>query len=151
MNEAAGFELHTVVHLIRPWGRPLQNLESMREALAGASAAEAAHSDGKVTQVLAGGPELVQRYQHPADAEDRFGKAVLSAAMDARRLGYESPIGTPFLEEAAPAYLDPPDRVGTPGHWFTTGLGHATGEVRGAFEPAKTRKPASCGSAIRAK
>ncbi len=96
-----------------------------------ASAAEAAHSDGKVTQVLAGGPELVQRYQHPADAEDRFGKAVLSAAMDARRLGYESPIGTPFLEEAAPAYLDPPDRVGTPGDWFTTGLGHATGEVRG--------------------
>ena len=38
MNGAAGFELHTVVHLIRPWGRPLQNLESMREALAGSRA-----------------------------------------------------------------------------------------------------------------
>ena len=50
-----------------------------------ATAAEAAGSDGKVVQVLAGGPELVQRYDHPADAEDRFGKAVLTAAMDARR------------------------------------------------------------------
>jgi hypothetical protein len=68
-----------------------------------AAAAEAAHSDGKVIQVLAGGPELVQRYEHPADAEDEFGKAVLTAAMDARRLGYESPTGTPFLEEAGPA------------------------------------------------
>ena len=34
-----------------------------------------------------GGPELVQRYDHPADAEDRFGKAVLTAAMDVRRVG----------------------------------------------------------------
>jgi TPR repeat protein len=96
-----------------------------------AAAAEAAHSDGKVTQVLAGGPELVQRYEHPADAEDRFGKAVLTAAMDARRLGYESPIGTPFLEEAAPAYINPPDRVGAPADWFTIGLGHAAREIHG--------------------
>lgn len=52
-----------------------------------ATAAAAAERDGKVVQVLAGGPELVQRHDHPADAEDRFGKAVLTAAMDARRVG----------------------------------------------------------------
>jgi TPR repeat protein len=96
-----------------------------------ATAAEAAHRDGKVVQVLAGGPELVQRYEHPADAEDRFGKAVLTAAMDARRLGFETPIGTAFLEAAAPAYMGPSDRADAPGTWFTAGLGHATREIRG--------------------
>jgi hypothetical protein len=96
-----------------------------------AAAAEAAHRDGKVVQVLAGGPELVQRYDHPADAEDRFGKAVLTAAMDARRLGCEFPIGTAFLQAAAPAYMDPSDRTSAPDTWFVTGLGHATREIRG--------------------
>ena len=96
-----------------------------------ATAAEAAGSDGKVVQVLAGGPELVQCYDHPADAEDRFGKAVLTAAMDARRAGCESPIGGSFLEAAAPAYMDPSDRAGAPDTWFATGLAHATREIRG--------------------
>jgi TPR repeat protein len=96
-----------------------------------ATAAEAAGSDGKVVQVLAGGPELVQRYDHPADAEDRLGKAVLTAAMDARRVGCESPICASFLQEAAPAYLDAPDRAGAPDTWFAMGLAHATREVRG--------------------
>ena len=96
-----------------------------------ATAAEAAGSDCKVVQVLAGGPELVQRYDHPADAEDRFGKAVLTAAMDTRRAGCESPIGGSFLEAAAPAYMDPSDRAGAPDTWFVTGLAHATREIRG--------------------
>src|SRR5260221_7468343 len=67
--------------------------------------------------------------------------------MDARRLGYESPIGTPFLEEAAPAYLDPPDRVGTRGDWFPTGLGHATGQVRGIAALIGHRDPPGVGPA----
>jgi len=96
-----------------------------------AAAAAAAERDGKVVQVLAGGPELVQRYQHPADAEDLFGKAVVTAAMDARRLGCESPIGAPFLKAAAPAYVDPSDRAVAPETWFDTGLNHATRAVRG--------------------
>jgi uncharacterized protein YidB (DUF937 family) len=96
-----------------------------------AAAAEAADSDGKVIQVLAGGPELVQRYEHPADAVDRYAKAVLTAAMDARRSGYESPLSRPFLEDAAPVYLDPPDRVGAPADWFATALDQAVTEVRG--------------------
>ena len=87
-----------------------------------AAAAAAAERDGKVVQVLAGGPELVQRYDHPADAEDRFGKAVLTAAMDARRVGCESPIGGRSWSAAAPAYLDPSDRAGAPETWFDTGL-----------------------------
>jgi TPR repeat protein len=104
-----------------------------------AAAAEAAGGDGKVIQVLAGGPELVQRYEHPADAEDRFGRAVLTAAMDARRLGYASLMGTALLEQTAPAYLDPSDRAGAPADWFTTGLGHATRTVRGIAAVTRQR------------
>lgn len=96
-----------------------------------AAAAEAAGDSGMVIQVLAGGPELVHRYEHPADAEDRLGNAVVAAAMDARRLGQESPLGAAFLEKATPAYLSSPDRVGAPASWFATGLSHATREIRG--------------------
>ena len=111
------------------------DLAELRRQLAAdprlAAAAEAARRDGKVIQVLAGGPELVQRHEHPADVGDRFGNAVLTAAMDARRVGYETPISTPFLEQAAPAYISSSDRAGTPGTWFATGLGHAAREIRG--------------------
>jgi tetratricopeptide (TPR) repeat protein len=96
-----------------------------------AAAAEAARSDGKVIQVLAGGPELVQRYEHPADADDRYGKAVVTAAMDIRRLGHESPIGRALLEEVAPVSLDPPDRADAPVGWFDTGLADATDKMYG--------------------
>jgi hypothetical protein len=96
-----------------------------------AAAAAAADRDGKVVQVLAGGPELVQHYDHPADAEDRLGKAVVTAAMDARRVGCESPIGGSFLEAAALAYVDPSDRAGAPDTWFDMGLRDATRESRG--------------------
>ncbi|MGW2770733.1 hypothetical protein [Streptomyces sp. NPDC001275] len=42
-----------------------------------------ARTDGRVTQDLAGAPELLNRYRHASPAA----KAVLEAAMDARRLG----------------------------------------------------------------
>jgi hypothetical protein len=112
-----------------------------------ATAAEAAEHDGKVVQVLAGGPELVQRYDHPADAEDRFGKAVLTAAMDARRVGCETPVGESFLQVAAPAYLDPSDRAGAPDTWFDTGLRHATREIRGIAALTEIRQVPGMGSA----
>ena len=63
--------------------------------------AAAGAEDGQVTQFLAGGPELLARYRY-ATAE---AKAVITAAMDARRLG--TGIGLPhaFLAAAAPGYL----------------------------------------------
>jgi uncharacterized protein YidB (DUF937 family) len=112
-----------------------------------ATAAEAAGRDGKVVQVLAGGPELVQRYDHPADAEDRFGKAVLTAAMDARRVGCETPVGRSFLECAAPAYLDPSDRARAPDPWFETGLHQATREIRGIAALTEVRREPGVGPA----
>lgn len=127
------------------------DLAELRRQLAAdprlAAAAEAARHDGKVIQVLAGGPELVQRYEHPADVEDRIGNAVLTAAMDARRLGYESPITTSFLKQAAPAYVGSSDRAGAPGTWFATGLDHAEREIHGIAALTAQREQPSFGPA----
>ncbi len=112
-----------------------------------AAAAAAAERDGKVVQVLAGGPELVQRYDHPADAEDLFGKAVVTAAIDARRLGCESPIGASFLKAAAPAYVDPSDRAGAPERWFDAGLRDATRAIRGIAALTEQRQEPGMGPA----
>ncbi len=111
------------------------------------AAAQAARSDGKVIQVLAGGPMLVQRYEHPADACGRYGKAVVSAAMDIRRRGHESPIAKALLEEVAAACLDLPDRIDTPDGWFASGLAHASDEIRGIAALAARRGGPSIGPA----
>jgi hypothetical protein len=112
-----------------------------------AAAAAAAERDGMVIQVLAGGPELVQRYDHPADTEDLFGKAVVTAAMDARRLGCESPVGASFLKAAAPAYVDPADRAGAPEGWFDMGLRDAIRAIRGIAALTEQRQEPGMGPA----
>jgi hypothetical protein len=94
-------------------------------------AVEAAGGGRKVIQVLAGGPALVHRYEHPADAEDRYGLATVTAAMDIHRLGHESPTGKVLLAEVATVYLDEQDRIDAPAGWADTGLIHACQEVYG--------------------
>ncbi|MFJ5779294.1 helix-turn-helix domain-containing protein, partial [Streptomyces sp. NPDC093094] len=66
-----------------------------------AGALTRAGSTGRVTQDLAGAPELLNRYQHAGPAA----KALLEAAMDARRLGVGLHLPQPFLTGAAPGYL----------------------------------------------
>ncbi|WP_328373763.1 helix-turn-helix domain-containing protein (plasmid) [Streptomyces sp. NBC_00445] len=56
---------------------------------------------GRVTQDLAGGPALVHRYQHSTPAA----RAVLEAAMDARRFGIGPVLPQTFLTDAAIDYL----------------------------------------------
>ncbi|RKT20053.1 tetratricopeptide repeat protein [Streptomyces sp. 1114.5] len=57
--------------------------------------------DGRITQYLAGAPVLLERYRNgPAPA-----KALIEAAMDARRLGAGLALPKALLEEAAPGYL----------------------------------------------
>ena len=82
MNGAAGFELHTVVHLIRPWGRPLQNLESMREALAGASAEVLFHHTVQVLYRDRAASE------HPADDLSAWVAVVVQDREIAERLSF---------------------------------------------------------------
>ena len=68
-----------------------------------AAAAAAAGPDGQVTQCLAGGPALLRRHQGPAG--DRYGQAMIAAAMDASRLGHVGPLPAALLPDAALGYL----------------------------------------------
>jgi hypothetical protein len=68
-----------------------------------AAAAAAAGPDGQVAQYLAGGPGLLRRYDGP-DGDPR-GQAIITAAMDAARLGYSGPLPAALLQDAAAGYL----------------------------------------------
>ncbi|WP_331736792.1 hypothetical protein OG426_55385 (plasmid) [Streptomyces canus] len=70
-----------------------------------ADALTRARTDGRMAQDLAGAPELLNRYQHASPAA----KAVLKAAMDARRLGVGLHLPQAFLTNAAPGYLSDTD------------------------------------------
>ncbi|MEV7010775.1 hypothetical protein [Streptosporangium sp. NPDC051022] len=83
---------------------------------------------GQITQELAGAPELLRRYRHADPAE----QAVLWAAIDARRLGHSLYLSEPFLQHAAPGYLDDHtwDQIGGQEDWFTTALDRLTARHR---------------------
>jgi hypothetical protein len=73
------------------------------------AALAAGAKDGRVIQHLSGGPELVEEYLH-GSLFDPVEHALITAALDARRLGYEAPIPESLLTAAAEGYLDPSDR-----------------------------------------
>lgn len=94
------------------------------------AAAASASGDGRrVIQTMAGGPMLVERFEHPDDEDDRYAAAVLTAAIDARRLGHLQPLPRALLEAAAVGYLSEHDRVNPPEDWFARGLSHAADEA----------------------
>ena len=68
-----------------------------------AAAAAAAGPDGQVTQYLAGGPGLLRRYDGPGG--DPYGQAIITAAMDAARLGHAGPLPAALVQDAAIGYL----------------------------------------------
>jgi hypothetical protein len=80
-----------------------------------AAAAAAAGPDGSVTQYLAGARDLLARYDGPHT--DPYGQAIITAAMDASRLGHAGPLPAALLRDAAPGYLADPAR--TVSEWDT--------------------------------
>ncbi|MCP2353365.1 hypothetical protein HD597_000385 [Nonomuraea thailandensis] len=84
-----GPEVDVAVRLAGTGGDP-RWAEAVRQARAGA-----------LTQYMAGGPALIERYQNATVAA----RAVLHAAMDARRLGHGVALSRLLLEEAAAGYL----------------------------------------------
>jgi hypothetical protein len=58
-------------------------------------------------QVLAAGPALVRWWEQGTDP---YGVSLITAAVDARRLGVEAPLTRKFLAEAAVHYLSPAHR-----------------------------------------
>lgn len=103
------------------------------------AAAAATSTGGQVAQTLAAGPQLVDHYRQPTGPHGPYGRAVITAAMDARRLGHASSLPASFLRAAAPGYLTGEQRAAAdPATWFTGALAYARERVKGvaaALEP----------------
>jgi TPR repeat protein len=106
------------------------------------AAAQRAGGDGlQITQVLAGGVLLLDRYLHPPNI---YSHAVVTAAMDARRLGHWDAIPPALFQEAVPGYLTASQRT-VPAPWFDTALATAAETVRGVRALTPTRRQPGIG------
>jgi RNA polymerase sigma factor (sigma-70 family) len=85
-------------------------------------------SDYGLTQVIAAAPQLVFRYKNA----DAYSWAVITAAVDAARLGARDPLTPAFLRSAAPGYCDDRARATAPQNWFETAVAYATQTLHGA-------------------
>jgi hypothetical protein len=93
-------------------------------------AAAAAGQDGQITQYLAGVPDLLRRYEGPSG--DPYGQAVITAAMDAARIGHAGPLTTTLLLKAAVGYLTDTERTQDIATWGGTALAWASEKLKGA-------------------
>ncbi|MFJ6437892.1 hypothetical protein [Streptomyces sp. NPDC091416] len=88
-------------------------------------------ADGMITQYLAGAPELLTLFE---SAEPSV-RALLCAAMDARRLGHPVRLPLPFLAAAAEGYLSDVDWDLLDENWLEEALARVTAPVKGARGP----------------
>ncbi|MEU0036995.1 tetratricopeptide repeat protein [Streptomyces sp. NPDC006333] len=92
-----------------------------------------AHAHGRVTQDLAGAPELVRRYEHGTPPV----KALLEAAMDARRLGVQLHLRQAFLIDAAIDYLTDDDYDQLTEDWAESAFAALARPVHGKQAPLR--------------
>lgn len=108
-----------------------------------ADALTRASTDGRITQDLAGAPELLNRYQHASPAAG----ALLEAAMDARRLGVGLHLPQAFLIDAATDYLTDTDYDQLTDDWAEQAFATLAQPVHGKQAPLRrttartTRRP----------
>ena len=81
------------------------------------------------TQVLAAGPELIRWWENAASP---YGKALITAALDARRVGAHHPVTRNFLAAATPTYLSSAQQATAPPDWLDRALRYATTLQHGA-------------------
>ena len=93
--------------------------------------------DGEVIQFLAGAPELLARYRNASPAA----KALIDAAMDARRLGMGAGLPQAFLEAAAPGYLTDAEWDGLGEDWLEQALAYTAVPCKGARGPLTRVRP----------
>ena len=74
---------------------------------------------------------MVARW-HDAQTADPYAWAVLTAALDAARLGARAPLGADFLRAAAPGYCTSQQQAEAPDNWFENALVYATAKLHGA-------------------
>jgi TIR domain len=84
-----------------------------------------------LTQTLAAAPQLVARWQD-AQAANPYAWAVMTAAMDAARLGARAPLPAGLLRAAAPGYCTSAQQAEAPNGWFEQALAYATEKLHGA-------------------
>lgn len=84
-------------------------------------------SDAGITQVLAAGPDLVILWEQA----DAYGRAMISAAADARRLGVQSPLTAEVLTDAIADYLTSAQCSAPVETWRDKALGLATRRLHG--------------------
>src|SRR6185369_16720728 len=83
--------------------------------------------DGRIAQYLAGGPVLVDRFRDAPPAA----RALVSAAMDARRLGCGPYLPAALLERAVPGYLTGSEADDLAGDWWPAATGYACARLGG--------------------
>ena len=90
-------------------------------------------ADGEIIQYLAGVPVLLERYHMAPDGA----RALILAALDARRLGYSRELPLPLLEASAHGYLSDAQwqRVACQPDWLTRALAYTEAESRGVRGP----------------
>ncbi|WP_405483246.1 helix-turn-helix domain-containing protein [Streptomyces anulatus] len=96
-----------------------------------------AGAEGRVTQDLAGAPELINRYRHATPAA----AAVLKAAMDARRLGVGLHLPQAFLTDAAADYLTDTDYDQLTDDWAEQAFAELAALVHGKQAPLRRTTP----------
>ena len=84
-----------------------------------------------LTQTLAAAPQLVARWED-AKAASPYAWAVLTAALDAARLGARAPLSVDLLRAAAVGYCTDVQKAEAPGNWFEQALAYGTGKLYGA-------------------
>lgn len=94
--------------------------ERLAQALAGAA-------DGRITQFLAGVPALLDRDRHASPGA----RAILDAAMDARRMGCGPDLPATFLEDAATGYFLQSVFRSLDDDWFEDALAYTERPVHG--------------------
>lgn len=109
-------------------GADYQKLERLADGDASLRAAmRAVGSAGEVTQTLAAAPELRAHWLH---APTPYGKAVITAAVDARLHGVWTPLPDAFLEAAASGYCTKDQRAQAQPTWFEEALGYARQRIK---------------------
>ena len=84
-----------------------------------------------LTQTLAAAPQLVARWEDARTASS-YAWAVLTAALDAARLGARAPLSVDLLRAAAVDYCTDAQKAEAPDNWFEQALAYGTGKLLGA-------------------
>ncbi|MCM3887327.1 hypothetical protein [Frankia sp. R82] len=90
-----------------------------------------ASSDYGMTQTLAAAPQLVRRWEHARASDRRRGPyrwALLTAALDAYRLGARGPLSADLLREGVNGYCTDREQARA-ANWFEDALAYATDDT----------------------